>query len=433
MPTKTSHPFLTLLRGAAATIGVLLLVSCSAPGSPSTSSQPSETTNSAPVSRAEPLLAPDQVSACQHVFDQPAPSDAEQILVVDDATASVADMPMPSKLAADIVDVSIRGGVITVIAVDGPGQPPRIVAKRVSLSTPGPRDRPSVQQLAAVMPRCVAQVLLDPAHPNRSGTDLYQAMSLARDLMTGDTRLWTLTDLFANAGQLDLSKGELLRTDPEKAAKILGRSAPLDLNRVTWQLSGVANTTAAIHPANRSWMIQFAQALCTTWRASGCVTIKADPVNPDRSRSESLPRDARLPFPAVDEVSAGRSCTFTLPSALAFASESDRLRDGAAELLAKPIAMLQAHPSATAKIVGHTASISRKPGTGKALSRRRAAAAGGVLIAAGVAAPRITIEGVGDTEPLAEDFDSDAGEPIEAKAAKERRVTVSIKGVPCSG
>ena len=146
-------------------------------------------------STAEPPLTPEQVASCQQVLSQPAPPDAEQPLVVKDPTASVADMPLPAKLAADIVEVSKRGGVITVIAVDGPGVQPRIVAKRAALSTPGPRDRPSVAELAAVMPRCVAKVVLDPLRPTKPGTDLYEAMSLGRDLMTGTTRLWTLSDL----------------------------------------------------------------------------------------------------------------------------------------------------------------------------------------------------------------------------------------------
>jgi outer membrane protein OmpA-like peptidoglycan-associated protein len=366
------------------------------------------------------------------VLSQPAPPDAEQLLVVKDATASVADMPLPAKLTADIVEVSKRGGVITVIAVDGLGVQPRIVAKRAALSTPGPRDRPSVTELAAAMPRCVTEVLLDPVRPTKPGTDLYQAMSLSRDLMIGTTRLWTLTDLFANAGQLNLGRGELLRMEPDKAASILGRAAPLNLDGVVWQLSGVANTTARLSPTSRSWMIDFAQSLCTAWRATGCASIQLDPVNPDRSLAESLPKDATLHFPEVEEVTSGDGCTFTLPSAVAFDSESDELRDGR-ELLAKPITLMQAQPLATAKIVGHTASVSRTAGTGKRLSRRRAVAVKSVLVEAGIDPKRISVKGVGDTQPLGEDIDLKTGKQIEEKAAKERRVTVSIKGVPCSG
>lgn len=168
--------------------------------------------------------------------------------MVDDATASITAMPLPAKLAEDNVEVSKAGGVITVVAVDGLGAQPRIVAKRAALSTPGPRDRPSVTQLAEAMPRCVAEVLHSSLRPTKPGTDLYQAMSLGHDLMTINTRLWTLTDLFANAGQLNLAKGALLGMEPAKAAEILGRVAPLDLEGVVWRLFGVANSTAAISP-----------------------------------------------------------------------------------------------------------------------------------------------------------------------------------------
>lgn len=135
----------------------------------------------------------------------------------------------------------------------------------------------------------------------------------------------------------------------------------------------------------------------------------------------------------MTEVTIAGDCTFTLPSAVAFDSESDQLRDGASELLAKPIALMLAHPPAAALVVGHTASISRRPGTGKALSRRRASAVKDVMVAAGIESRRIAIKGVGDTKPFAEDIDPRTGKQIEAKAVSERRVTVAIKGMPCSG
>jgi outer membrane protein OmpA-like peptidoglycan-associated protein len=432
MPTTNSHLLGSCLRTALASLLLVVLTACDG-NQPVAGLDPSTATGPMSSSPAEPPLTPEQIAACQQVLSQSAPADAEQVLVIKDATASVAAMPLPAKLAEDIVSVSKAGGVITVIAVDGPGVQPQILAKRVALSTPGPRDRPSVTELAGVMPRCVAQVLLDPIRPTKPGTDLYQAMSLGHDLMTGTTRLWTLTDLFANAGQLNLTNGELLRMEPKEAARILGRAAPLDLEGAVWQLSGVANTTAAIIPASRSWMIEFARASCTTWNATDCTAIQLDPVNPDRPGASALPKDRRLRFPAVEFTSAARGCTFTLPSAIAFDSESDKLRDGASELLAKPIALMQAHPSATAKIVGHTASVSRTPGTGKALSLRRAVAVKGLLVKAGIEENRISVKGAGDTDPLGEDINPKNGKQIEVKAVRERRVTVAIKGVPCSG
>jgi outer membrane protein OmpA-like peptidoglycan-associated protein len=84
-------------------------------------------------------------------------------------------------------------------------------------------------------------------------------------------------------------------------------------------------------------------------------------------------------------------------------------------------------------VVGHTASISANPGTGIKLSRRRAQAVKDALVAAGIAGARIKANGVGDTQPLAEDFAVKTGKQIESKAAKERRVTIKLEGVPCSG
>jgi hypothetical protein len=96
--------------------------------------------------------------------------------------------------------------------------------------------------------------------------------------MIGTTRLWALTDLLANAGQLNLTKGELLQMDPKKAASILGRAAPLDLEGTVWQLAGVAITTVAMIPASRSWMIKFALPCASTHSACQISLAVADAV-----------------------------------------------------------------------------------------------------------------------------------------------------------
>ena len=76
-------------------------------------------------------------AACAKVFAQSVPAAADNVLLVVDRTASVADQPMPAALAADLSEVSRRNGSLTVVAVDGDGAAPRILAKHVALSTSG--------------------------------------------------------------------------------------------------------------------------------------------------------------------------------------------------------------------------------------------------------------------------------------------------------
>ena len=44
---------------------------------------------------------------------------------------------------------------------------------------------------------------------------------------------------------------------------------------------------------------------------------------------------------------------------------------------------------------------------------------------------RLTVTGVGDTQPKVEDLDPTTGQQIAHLAAQERRVDVIIKGAPC--
>ncbi len=377
-----------------------------------------------------PVLSEDDLAACRDVFERSVPGAVDQLIIVNDKTGSVADMPSPDGLAADLHRTSMNDGSLTVIAVDGAGTTPRIVAKNAALSTPGPRDRPSVRRTADSIPGCVQEALLDGTVPTAPGTDLHRAMSLAAELAGPGTTIWLLSDMLANSGPLALNVG-LLSMNPTEAATKASSTAPLDLKGAALKVAGVGNSTTSLLSPQRTWLRDFSRGLCTQWRASGCDDISLDPVNPERAE-KGLPEDALPPFPQITTASTAGSCTFEVPAVLAFAKESDVLGDGVKEVLAGPLGVLLQNPATTAKIVGHTATVLSSSDHGFDLSGRRAAAVMAYLINSGIAESRITSRGAGDTEPKVEDIDPATGRQIDEMAAIERRVDILIEGVPCS-
>ncbi|MFJ4210709.1 OmpA family protein [Paenarthrobacter sp. NPDC089675] len=379
---------------------------------------------------ARHILSEDDLAACRDVLERNVPGAADQVIIVNDKTGSVADMPSPDGLAADLHRASMNDGSLTVIAVEGAGTAPRIVAKNAALSTPGPRDRPSVRRTADSMPACVQGIFLNGTLPTAPGTDLHRAMSLAAELAGPGTTIWLLSDMLANSGPLALNAG-LLSMDPTEAAAKASSTAPLDLKGAALKVAGVGNSTTSLLSPQRTWLRDFSRGLCTQWRASGCDDINLDPVNPERA-DKNLPEDTLPPFPKITTTSTAGSCTFEVPAELAFAKDSPVLSDGAKEALARPLEMLLRNPAATAKIVGHTATVLSSPDHGVGFSERRASATMTYLTDSGVPASRITSRGVGDTEPKVEDIDPTTGQQIDEMAAIERRVNILIEGVPCS-
>lgn len=378
----------------------------------------------------EPALSEDDLAACRDVFERDVPGAAEQVIIVNDRTGSVADMPSPNGLAADLHHGSMNDGSLTVIAVEGASTAPRIVVKNAALSTPGPRDRPSVRRTADSIPGCVQEVLLKGSVPAAPGTDLHRAVSLAAELAGPETTIWLLSDMLANSGPLTLNAG-LLSMNPTEAAVKASSTAPIDLKGASLKVAGVGNSTTSLLSPQRTWLRDFSRGLCTQWRATGCDDISLDPVNPERA-DRDLPEDALPPFPQITTASSSESCTFEVPAALAFAGESAVLGNDVKEVLAGPLGLLLQNPAATAKIVGHTATVLSSSDHGLDLSQRRAAAVMAYLINSGIAESRITSRGVGDTEPKVEDIDPATGHQIDEMAAIERRVDILIGGVPCS-
>ena len=375
-------------------------------------------------------LSLEALQACREVFARvDAPGD--QIVVVWDTTASVADMPFPSALAADLKAASLDDGTLSVIAVDGEGVAPRILAKDVALSTTGERDRPSVAKLAEVMPSCVQAVYLEGLVPTAPGTDLHRAMTIAAEIAEPGATVWTVSDMLPTIGQLALTE-DVLAGPPAQAATTAAADAPVDLHGDVWRISGLANAASPLLGANREWVRDFTQGLCGGWNATGCKDIALDPVDPVRTAT-GLPEDPIPPFPAVTVATTPNSCSFTLPDELIFAGGSARLRDDVDQLLAQPLALLRASEQVTLLIVGHTASSGAYTAAQLlALADARGHAVRDRIVGAGIDDARVTTRGVGDSEPLAEDIDPATGLQIPEIAAAERRVELIVEGAPCS-
>lgn len=374
-------------------------------------------------------LSEEARTACTEVFGRTVDSATEQLVVITDLTASGAESAMPDALRDAVTAASLADGTITVIAVDGEGAAPTIIAKNAALSTEGARDRPSVAELAGYMPACVEQVLLLQAVPQAPGTDLHRALALASELITPGTKVFLLSDFISNTGPFALDE-QILALTPEEAAARVAAAAPVDLQGAALTVEGIGNTSTPLLTANREWLRALAVSLCSAWNATGCDSIAASPVN--AASRTGLPDDPMPAFPAVAVTSSAGACTFEAPASLAFAGDSAELAADAQEVFAPAIDLLRANPAATAVIVGHTASSGAyTPGQLLILSEQRADAVATLFTDSGIDASRLTVTGVGDTQPKAEDLDPATGRQIEHVAAQERRVDVVIEGAAC--
>lgn len=420
----------SLRRLSTSTVALLAVLA----GCGSTTDQRADEDKTPPTAREDvPAPTPVVLKACEAVFNGGSqPTTDDEIVAVVDPSASVTDQPMPDGLAAGIRDLSVRGGTITVISVDGRGAAPTILAKHVPLGPPGPRDTRTVEDFAQLAPSCVRGMYFDAAASSKPGTDLYRAHALAAELVTTHTQeIWSLTDLVSTTGQFALTD-TLLNEAPSTAAAMVAESAPLSLGKTRWHIGGLANTSTALQPSSRSWMQDFAQTLCREWNATGCRQIKLDPENPVRSGRASKLEDPLPAFPRVTSVAQGDACTYTIPAVLTFAGDSAELAHGAERAVAEPLEQLSTSSDARVRIVGHSASSSAYSATAlKRLSAARAEAVAGIFADAGIGASRIETAGVGDTDPLVEDIDPKTGRQLPAAAAKERRVSITVDA-PCS-
>lgn len=135
--------------------------------------------------------------------------------------------------------------------------------------------------------------------------------------------------------------------------------------------------------------------------------------NMDR-KAEELERE--LDGVTVQRVEEGIALSFD--SGLLFGFDSATLRDASKENLRKLARIMSEDDDTNLMIVGHTDSTGDE-NYNQGLSERRAQSAADYLIEQGIAASRVQTEGMGETEPIA-DNDTEAGRQ------ENRRVEVAI-------
>lgn len=228
---------------------------------------------------------------------------------------------------------------------------------------------------------------------------------------------------------------DLLSAKPEDVIAKVPESTALSGMRVTFDMLGAVVDPQP--PLDSESLIN----LTAIWK--GVVVKRGGQFEqPDRVSSTAhteplagLPEVAIVPVPdrSIDFGDLKPTCTPTattwqLPGDVLFEKDDARLRDSAKALLDPAAQVLLEHPEATADLVGHSASVGNTTRVTQ-LSIDRAASVKTYLVSKGIAESRITAAGVGDTQPTCEDWDTAAGQQIEACAAQERRVDLVVAGV----
>ena len=137
--------------------------------------------------------------------------------------------------------------------------------------------------------------------------------------------------------------------------------------------------------------------------------------------AEAAAGDLRKRLSNLRATRGARGMQMTLDD-IAFAPGQAGLRPEAKASLGQLVAFVNRDPAKPIRIEGHTDSRG-KPEANHVLSQRRADAVRAALIAAGVAANRITSVGLGEDEPV-------AGNDTEEGRARNRRVDVILEDQP---
>ena len=144
----------------------------------------------------------------------------------------------------------------------------------------------------------------------------------------------------------------------------------------------------------------YTAVLATPNAADYVISVENPEVGYTAVRMEVDPRDeeAEVPLLEAKRLEVGES--FSLNS-IQFATNSYQMSALDKASLAPFVAYLQAHPSMTIELQGHTDNVGR-PGDNQVLSQRRAEAVHAYLLSQGVPAAQMRAKGYGDSQPVAD-------------------------------
>ncbi|WP_018686403.1 OmpA family protein [Actinokineospora enzanensis] len=353
----------------------------------------------------------------------PAPTDGELLVI---AATAVANEQRPSLTTA------ARHEIETALATD-------TARLRVVVTSP---QRPTVIEDGDLRLRRGTQIEHDPTR---------RAELTTREV----TRVGgVLGDAASQAPQLDLlGLLDYVARTPGKVTAVLISSGvqttgPLALDRLGWDQVG---TDAVIEQAQRDGLVpdlhgkrvvftglgevdppqetlpaplraRLVQLWLKLCRAGGGDCVQDDEPVPGGTPKSTTPVPV-VPVPHLPEITAPAAATpVELPSDILFGPDSAALLPDAAPVLDRLAAGFPR--SAHAHLVGRTASVGPAD-TSRTLSLQRAEAVRDALVARGIPAAALTVEGVGYDRPLIADRDA-AGNLIPAAAQRNRSVALTI-------
>lgn len=312
----------------------------------------------------------------------------------------------------------------SVVVADGK---PSVVASK-SLVAEGGTD--TARKLSAQDNReAIANALRNAAADDEESNLLAALGEGVRTLPAGNgPRTMVVVDSgLSTVAPLDFTQPGLLDADPaEVVASLLAADELPDLTGVRVVVQGLGDTA----PPQQPLSISQRKSLLALWRAvleaAGASEVVIEERQLRQPPAGGLPDVTEVPLPAGIECT---SSTIVLTGGdVAFEPDSDVFRDGAAaEALLAPIAEQLAGSGATATLTGTTADVGELDGQ-KALSLRRAEAVRDLLVRLGVAAPNLTVVGLGSDFPgYVEDHAAD-GSLIPGAAAANRKVLIEVIG-----
>ncbi len=310
--------------------------------------------------------------------------------------------------------------------IDTGGQP--AVAVEGALALTGQNEPARVDERARLRNQVGAEILAVQSRTPEANP--LEALSLAARTVkaNGHTGTIVLADSgLQTTGALDYTKDGLLLAEPRELAEALRGSGLLpDLTGITVALTGIGDTVAPQQPLDERTRATLTQQWVAIAEAAGATCVHVDP-SPNAS-------PAPPGVPAVAEVAVPAPPAFDLAKPLALREDVLDFKDNSAELVdpeqaRTALAPLVAQVSATSgaiRLTGTSASGGTPEGR-QQLSLQRAEAAKALLVSMGVAAERISTEGVGTEFPEFEADRDEAGVQIPEIAARNRSVILVVE------
>ena len=352
------------------------------------------------------------------------PSSAPQIMII--AATATANEPAPV-LSADVLQMLRSAGTTSTqarayVVAHGTGQPtvmpltPRRADGQVEY---GPRRSQILDGNITAVQRLVEREAA-------SGPfDLLTTIATAARAVAPPATLIVVSSGLSTAGGLDMRQAGWDTSPRWVAAQLKARGLLPSLAGYQVVFSSLADTAGrqpALPLPQRTTLTALWMAIC---QASGAASCSVDETTrPDPPSRSTIPVPV-VPVPVVESVQGRHGTTVTLPDALLFQFNSATLIPAADSVL-QPIASKARSQHLRVSVTGHASPDGGTYAYNTALSKRRAAAVRGRLIALGLPAGQITkVTGAG-TAGQRPNACLVRGQLDEAICAQLRRVVVVL-------